>query len=130
MLRELPDRWIFGVRDSRVLRAEMHADVHRIELANEFLISTDAEVELADASMTDLAHAQATVVGDLAMLVGKEVASLVAFKSGVVRIVLRPGYHVVISPKGSEQTSIRQSGIFEWIGFRGNSEMAVVRDQE
>ncbi|WP_327637820.1 DUF6188 family protein [Kribbella sp. NBC_00482] len=125
MFKELPDRWIFGIRDRKVVQAEVRAGTCRIEFMEGFVISADVDVQMTDASTVDLPHAATEVAEDLTMLVGTEVASAVAFKSGMVRLVFRPGYHVVMTPRDAERIVIRQSGQFEWIGQAGKGEMAV-----
>lgn len=117
--KELPDRWILGLRDCRVVKVSVRSGSCSIQLTGGAEVVTDAEVQFRDATHTALAHAKAVPSVDSALLVDREVASAVGFKNGVLRIVFRPGYHFVAVPQGDSATHVQQSGVFEWVGDAG-----------
>ena len=117
--RELPDRWILGIRDCAVSSVSLRSGTWSIQLTSGVEVVTDAEVRFQDMTRIGMAHAQALPPADPVLLVGQQVASAVGFTSGVLRIVFRPGYHFVAVPRDGSVTRVRHAGAFEWVGSTG-----------
>jgi hypothetical protein len=115
-LRELDDRWILHLRGERVTRASASIEDCTLELTGGVTVTSNAVIELQDATQDSLATAVLLPVEDVRLLVGTEPVSAVVFKSSVVRMVFHPGYHLVLRPAGESCTEIRQAGVFEWTG--------------
>jgi hypothetical protein len=121
--KELPDRWILGMRDCAVSSVSVRSGRWSIQLTGGVEVVTDAKVRFMDVTRTGLAHAQALPDADPVLLLGGQVASAVAFKSGVLRIVFRPGYHFVAVPRDGSVTRVRHFGVFEWVGSAGGGKL-------
>lgn len=85
-------------------------------------MSSNAVVELRDATRDSLATTVPLPPEEVQLLVGTEVLSAVAFKAGQLRIVFSPGYHLVLRPAGDSVTQFRQTDVFECASSEGFSQ--------
>lgn len=118
-VEELEDRWILEFRATQVVAVRFDRSVCFIELTNGAALYGDAAWQLRDATVEGLANAPMLSPDDIGVLEGKEVASAVAFKSGALRLVFRPGYHLVFKPSGAASITVRLPAEYEWRGQGG-----------
>jgi hypothetical protein len=126
MHRELDDRWILQLSGEKVTRASVSVDGCIFELTGDVTVTSNAAIELKDATQAGLATAQPRPVEDLRLLTGAKLVSAVVFKSGNVRLVFEPGYHLVLRPNGESCTEVRQTDVFEWTGGQALSRMTLL----
>jgi hypothetical protein len=125
---ELADRWILGLRDRMVSGVAVRSGRWSIQLSGGVVVVTDAAVRFKDVTHTELPHTQASSSADPVLLVGQRVASAVGYKSGVLRIVFRPGYQFVAVPRDESLTRVRHLGVFEWVGSVGGGKLELPDD--
>lgn len=117
MIRELDDRWILGLRGMRVESAAFAQFALLI-------LEGGAEIAFNDGAVIS----KGSVKGDgysfefrekadegLGFLVGAEVLSAVAFKSGSLRVVFDSGWHLnVRSSDDGAYARVRVPGVLDW----------------
>jgi hypothetical protein len=129
MLRELDDRWILGLRGSRVdavtqgTGLTVHLDtgaeivVNGNALISEGAIGAYDAVSFRIADMTD---------DQLLRLNGSAILSAVAFKSGSLRVVFSTGQHLNVRSSDRGVTAhVRKPGFYDWSYYYPTAQMAI-----
>ncbi|MEU9034344.1 DUF6188 family protein [Streptomyces sp. NPDC048352] len=127
MIQELDDRWILGLRGSRVVAVGRAQDGPElvVTLADGTGLAVSGPVLLTDGPCS-APGAVALAVEESDRLVGATVLSAVAFRSGLLRFVFSTGHHLNV--RGAEPgvtARVRQPEVFSWRCRRGVATMEV-----
>jgi hypothetical protein len=128
LLEELDDRWILGLRGSRIeaISRDMGLTMY-LDTGAEITVSGSAVVSKgAIGSNTTAVYITDVSDEQLRRLVGASILSAIAFKSGTLRVVLSTGQHINTRSSDREVTAkVRQPGRFEWSHNFPNTSMII-----
>jgi hypothetical protein len=118
MINELPDRWVLGLRGSRVKAVSRGKDLRvGLDTGVDITVGGNALLTVGPAAAPDAVLLQVSEASDhqLDGLVGARVLSSVAFKSGALRIVFDTGHHLSVRSAGPAVTAeVLKPGSFVW----------------
>lgn len=88
-IRELPDRWILGLRDLRVVEASSSVDPPEV-----YLVLADGTTLIIEGAVEQRDGPLGPTLNQVEDLINTTVRSAVAFKSGATRLVFSNGHHL------------------------------------